>query len=298
MSSADSIVDELTNLALLVEDKTRSLIAGGRLQELDRAALAPVVRAADRLAAPAQELSGTLRAMSSNRSFQEMVDKFLSVDRKLSGIASDDEAAAIGRFRKAIVIVADVVDRIEVRSGVVDMFSVVIVRAGDALVRYRKVYNEFVGETRVESVSLNTDSDRKFVARDMTFWLDRDAGWTDIDGEEVDAALRAAVGRAADGVSDDSMVQMVYGALSSQIDDLNELPQSVLADATEFVLGPFTEAGNDEGGEDDDDAHGGHDDDDHDDDDEGNDDDDDDDDDAGQPLKRSKTDEDDDDGEA
>lgn len=158
------------------------------------------------------------------------------------------------------------------------------------------MYNEFIGETRVESVSLNTDGDRKFVARDVTFWLDRDDGWTDIDGEEVDATLRAAVGRAADGVSDDSMVQMVYGALSSQIDDLNELPQSVLADATEFVLGEFTEAGDDDqGGDDGDNAHGGHED--EDDDDEGNDDDDDNDDDARQPLKRSKKDDDVDDGE-
>lgn len=287
-----SIVDEVTNLANLVEDKTRSLMASGRLQELDSAALAPIERAAARLVAPAQELNGTLQAMPSNRAFQEMVDKFLSVDRKLSGIASDDEAAAIGRFRKAIVIVADTMDRIEVRSGVVDIFSVVIVRAGDALVRYLKVYNEFISETRSESVSLNTDNDRKFVARDVTFWLDRDDGWTEIEGE-VDATLRAAIGRAADGVSDDSMVQMVYGALSGQIDDLNALPESVLADATEFVLGEFTEGGgagddaDDGGGDDDGSGDGGEGDD--------NGDDDDDDDNDGQPQKRSKTDDGDDD---
>jgi hypothetical protein len=279
-----SVVDELTNLANLIEDKTRSIIASGQLQAMDEVALRPVAQVLTRIAAPVQELKGTISAAFSNKTFQEMVDTFLSVDRKLSGIADDDEAAAIGRFRKSIVVLVDTMDRIEVRSGVVDMFRVVIVRAGNALIRWLQVSNEFVGEVRKESVSINTDVDRKFVALGVTFWLDRDDGWTKVGGEP-DAELRAAIGAAADGVSDDSMVQMVYGALSGQLEEEAAIDESVLIDAREFILGTFTEAGADD---DDDDQDQG------DDEEDGGDDDDND---EEQPSKRSKTNDDDDEAE-
>lgn len=243
----NAAIDKFDALATRVEEETATLFSDGRVRSVDDATSRRLKEATERLLAPLQEVKHTLHAVHDNRSFQEMVDKFLAADRKASRIADDAEAAAIERFRNAVVVVFSESDRIEVRSGVVDMFFVSIVRAGKGLFRYKQVYNEFIGEIRSESITVNADPKRKAIALGTTFWLDRDEHWTKVDGD--DAAIRAAIGEAADGVSDDSMVQMVYGALSGIIDDANSIADSALGEAREFITGEFTEDG---GGDDDD----------------------------------------------
>ncbi len=252
----DAAVDQLNAFAVQLETKSIELFGNGRARGVDRATNQRLMQAVSRLMAPVQEIKHTLKAAHDNTSFHEMVDRFLAVERNLSGVKDDAEAAAIERFRNAIVVVFSDSDRIEVRHGVVDLFRVVIVRAGAALFRYKQVYNEFNSDIMSETVSINDNPERKLVALETTFWLDRDDHWRDVSGD--DAAIRAAIGDAADGVSDDSMVQMLYGALSGQIDDLDAIASSVLGDASEFISGEFTEAGEEDDEDDDDEGDSSH----------------------------------------
>lgn len=252
-SGADDF--DLKSIQTLLDAKARTLFSNGKLLQLDANARSALRSQLSQLVAPAKELESTLAAFHDNQSFQEMVDAFVAVDRKGSGIKSDEEEAAVQRFRHAVLVVLSTSERIEVKSGCTDIFRCVVVRAGDALLRYHQVYNESVGMQREETLTMRDARSFGYVAIGSTIELDnynnRKAfdGWLKI---ESDAALRAVVGPAADGLSDDTLVQMVFGALSGQIDDLDAIGESVLKDATDFISGEFTEP--DEEDEDNDDG--------------------------------------------
>jgi hypothetical protein len=246
LSSAASGADDfdLKSIQTLLDAKARTLFSNGKLLQLDANARSALRSQLSQLVAPAKELESTLAAFHDNQSFQEMVDAFVAVDRKGSGIKSDEEEAAVQRFRHAVLVVLSTSERIEVKSGCTDIFRCVVVRAGDALLRYHQVYNESVGMQREETLTMRDARSFGYVAIGSTIELDnynnRKAfdGWLKI---ESDAALRAVVGPAADGLSDDTLVQMVFGALAGQIDDLDAIGESVLKDATDFISGEFTE---------------------------------------------------------
>jgi len=246
LSSAASGADDfdLKSIQTLLDAKARTLFSNGKLLQLDANARSALRSQLSQLVAPAKELESTLAAFHDNQSFQEMVDAFVAVDRKGSGIKSDEEEAAVQRFRHAVLVVLSTSERIEVKSGCTDIFRCVVVRAGDALLRYHQVYNESVGMQREETLTMRDARSFGSVAIGSTIELDnynnRKAfdGWLKI---ESDAALRGVVGPAADGLSDDTLVQMVFGALAGQIDDLDAIGESVLKDATDFISGEFTE---------------------------------------------------------
>jgi hypothetical protein len=241
-SAAAALEDpfELKPIQTLLDAKARTLFSNGKLLQLDANARSMLKSQLSQLVAPAKELESTLAAFHDNQSFQEMVDAFVAVDRKGSGIKSDEEEAAVQRFRHAVLVVLSTSERIEIKSGCTDIFRCVVVRAGDALLRYHQVYNESLGMQREETLTMRDARSFGSVAIGSTIELDNYnnrtafAGWLKI---ESDAALRAVVGPAADGLSDDTLVQMVFGALSGQIDDLDAIGESVLKDATDFISG-------------------------------------------------------------
>lgn len=159
----------------MIEAQSRALFSSGHwrlsLSELDgRRAIEAQVKAT---CASALELKSTIEALHANLSFQKQVDKFLAVERKLSGIASDlgegkrqtvccrlalsrfaSEAATIDEFaRKHVLIVLESMERIEVKSGCVEMFRLVAARVGNAIILYHARYNEDLGEYVDESLT-------------------------------------------------------------------------------------------------------------------------------------------------
>jgi hypothetical protein len=214
--------------------------------------------------APVQELQSTLQAYDDNVAWSDMVDAFLAAPRNLSGIASDAEAAAVTAFRSHLLIVLSTCERVKVRRAVTQMFHCVVVRVGDALVRYIGVggTNDYYTEERNESITMRSAASCGAVAVGTTIRFDcmnsdgegDDEGWLPI---YSNADLRTMIGSAADGLSDDTLVQITYGALCSQsIEvDIDVIKESVLADAFEFITGEFTEGGDQDKEEEEEDVH-------------------------------------------
>lgn len=169
----------------------------------------------------------------------------MSVPREFSGIVSDEEAACVAAFAKKVLIVHSSMERIEVKHGCTDMFSTVVARIGDALLRYCRHENESIGEIRSERV-LVKKADDTAIALNETLIVDtyncRDAldQWTDATD---DALVRDTIGAShCEGLSDDTLIQLVFGSLGDQIDDSDHLSDDScpLRDASEFLLSEFT----------------------------------------------------------
>jgi hypothetical protein len=202
--------------------------------------------------APLQELTSTLRAYFSNKSWSNMMDDFLAAPRNLSGIASDAEAAAVTAFRSHLLIVLSTCEQVEVRHAVTETFHIVVVRVGDALVRYLGVggTKDYHKDDRTETLTMRSAASFGAVAVGTTIRFDRmfavgerdDEGWLSI---KSNADLRNMIGSAADGLSDDTLVQITYGALSGQVSEVDVylIKESILADAFEFTTGEYTEDG-------------------------------------------------------